>query len=432
MRYTLQDLRNKLVLLGAFPVDYTTAQQNAFINEALESFILDGRFLGTKQEIQVVVSNTGFFTLPREFLTCLGIRVNQNVREMASIWYNYLSGDSDISQFGTNIQDRGDGWVTFDDPVNNLNLPFTTSPATVAPLYAGAQLRIACTGETATTVEFHGLDQNGMEIYTGNQRGALYTFNAAKSGPYFSKVTQAFIPLTANPAYLYACYDDGTETCIGLYAPGETEPNYRRYFVQEATINGVPAGSSAPLAAYGLINTAVAAAGSGYAVNDIITIVGGTVNIGLTGTAVPAKLEVTSIGGGGTITGVRIYSPGNYAGPVPINPVAVSGGLGTGATFTLSWMNTGLTTVTALLQRRHVDLVADTDICWCSNFRAMKLGVRSMHWQREGDEARMNADFNQAIEFLNKELMRSRPPSEVGAMRISARFGGATGLYARR
>jgi hypothetical protein len=71
----------------------------------------------------------------------------------------------------------------------------------------------------------------------------------------------------------------------------------------------------------------VAAGGTGYTVGDILTVVGGT------GTA--GSLKVTSIGSGGSVTGTSVNSPGSYT-AAPSSPASVTGGTGSGATFTLT------------------------------------------------------------------------------------------------
>lgn len=76
--------------------------------------------------------------------------------------------------------------------------------------------------------------------------------------------------------------------------------------------------------------TAVAAGGTGYAVNDTVTLAGGT-------NTTPAVLTVTAVSGG-VITSASITTPGSYS-ALPTNPVAqatTSGG-GSGATFTMAW-----------------------------------------------------------------------------------------------
>lgn len=68
----------------------------------------------------------------------------------------------------------------------------------------------------------------------------------------------------------------------------------------------------------GLNSVAIVGAGTGYAVDDILTIVGGT-------STTAAQLRVTSVSGGGVITGVSIETVGVYS-AVATNPRPTTGG----------------------------------------------------------------------------------------------------------
>lgn len=80
---------------------------------------------------------------------------------------------------------------------------------------------------------------------------------------------------------------------------------------------------------------AVAAGGTGYVVGDVLTAVGGTFLIA-------ATFEVTSVGGGGDVTGIKRVTDGSYT-VTPGNPVSTTGGTGTGATLTLTFASVGWT-----------------------------------------------------------------------------------------
>ncbi len=76
--------------------------------------------------------------------------------------------------------------------------------------------------------------------------------------------------------------------------------------------------------------------GSGYSVNDILTVSGGTATV-------PATLLVTSVDTTGAITGVvgsilrvQVFQTGNYT-AAPPTPASVTGGTGTGAVFNLGF-----------------------------------------------------------------------------------------------
>lgn len=111
-----------------------------------------------------------------------------------------------------------------------------------------------------------------------------------------------------------------------------TVPSLR---VNDPTGTGGTIGASASV-----VSATVVAAGAGYSAGDILTATGGTLT---TATQAPASqqnqplvITVTTIGGGGAITGISITSPGYYQ-AAPANAVAVTGGTGAGATFNCTW-----------------------------------------------------------------------------------------------
>ena len=85
----------------------------------------------------------------------------------------------------------------------------------------------------------------------------------------------------------------------------------------------------------GAITVAIAGGGTGYTVGDTLTVVGGTFFTN-------AQTLTVSTVSAGVITAVAIASYGNYS-VLPTNPVSVTGGTGSGATFNLS--NWSMTTV---------------------------------------------------------------------------------------
>lgn len=76
----------------------------------------------------------------------------------------------------------------------------------------------------------------------------------------------------------------------------------------------------------GVSAAAINAGGTGYTVSDVLTVVGGD------GTA--ATLTVTSVSGG-VIDGISVTTAGSYK-TLPTNPVSVTGGTGSNATFNLT------------------------------------------------------------------------------------------------
>lgn len=117
---------------------------------------------------------------------------------------------------------------------------------------------------------------------------------------------------------------------------------------------------------------AIAGGGSGYAVDDILTVVGGT------GTA--ATLRVTSVSGG-VIDGIAIETGGRYT-VDPTNPVSVTGGSGAGATFnlTLAQINSDLNPTWRRLgagRDRVFEITSDSSIkhVWLDAYLDMEWGI---------------------------------------------------------
>jgi hypothetical protein len=77
------------------------------------------------------------------------------------------------------------------------------------------------------------------------------------------------------------------------------------------------------------VGATVQSGGTGYSVNDVLTVVGGTP------TGIAATLTVTSVSSG-VITSVSATNFGQYT-VLPTNPVSVTGGTGSSATLNLTW-----------------------------------------------------------------------------------------------
>jgi hypothetical protein len=79
------------------------------------------------------------------------------------------------------------------------------------------------------------------------------------------------------------------------------------------------------------VSVAINAAGTGYTVGNTLDVVGGLGQI-------DAELTVTTVNGSGGVTGVTISNAGQYD-EIPANPVSVTGGSGSAATFNLTFDN---------------------------------------------------------------------------------------------
>ena len=123
---------------------------------------------------------------------------------------------------------------------------------------------------------------------------------------------------------------DGTQ--VQLF-PGGTGADLSNTVFDDYASTFISAGSAPYTGTFrpmpGITRATIAAGGSGYTVNDILTVLGGSF-------VTPAVLRVTSVNGAGTITGIAILQSGAY-GTQPFNPVSVTGGTGTSAKFNLTF-----------------------------------------------------------------------------------------------
>ena len=79
----------------------------------------------------------------------------------------------------------------------------------------------------------------------------------------------------------------------------------------------------------------IAGGGTAYTANDVLTVGGGT-------STTTAQITVDTVDGSGVILTAHVSRGGDYS-VKPTDPVSVTGGTGTGATFNLTWSDLGAT-----------------------------------------------------------------------------------------
>ena len=120
----------------------------------------------------------------------------------------------------------------------------------------------------------------------------------------------------------------GTVAAITGTATGSGYTSFPTPTVSAPTTAG---GVQAVVAVVRMFNSGatIQAGGTGYTVNDVLTVTGGTP------LSAAATLTVTSVSAG-VITGISTTNQSTYT-ALPTNPVSVTGGTGSGATFNLTW-----------------------------------------------------------------------------------------------
>lgn len=220
MALSLADALTQLDEAGAFVSTLDTAGRKSLLNECLERLVCSGKFLGTEATVAITVDDTGILTLPREFSTIKGATVDDYSESIGSKWFSYLQGSNAYNRtYVSNIRDLGSGFCTISDPTG------------------ASKLKIACSGATGT-VRVQGTDENDDTIFTSSDGspGIDLDINSASwSTQEFNSITAIEMPITDAIKTLTAqLVSDSTTSTLGVYQPGETVPDFRRYYVIDA------------------------------------------------------------------------------------------------------------------------------------------------------------------------------------------------------
>ncbi len=216
------------------PEDTNSSKFLSYLNQVRERIINSGKWRGTTFKA-VFDTTRDYITLPREAEALLGIHVSTTPYPIQSGWFEYLQSgpgrldnpdeaSSNARDFGTLI-DMGDNFCT----LNDIAVPglvafkcFDTEDSNIG-----------------LTVNIQGLGANGLPVYDGE--GRLGETLPIKDGStpltytqnLFSKITNVSRPTTRGATQLLLqVYEPPTPTpdiSLSTYAPGETNPQYRRY-----------------------------------------------------------------------------------------------------------------------------------------------------------------------------------------------------------
>lgn len=192
----------------------TSAKLSDTINRAVERLVLSEEFHGAEQAVDLVAYD-GYITLPRRFISAVGVRWDEVPRWIASRWYEYSTGRKTATDYASEvIEDRGDGHPTF------RPIPAGTTSLKVTGL-AGAE-----------TFELRWRDAEGVEQYSTsiNAVTKVVQFGGTDLAWTDDHSVMAFKKsATVSPVYLYA----GASTIVGTYERSEKAAEYRRYYISD-------------------------------------------------------------------------------------------------------------------------------------------------------------------------------------------------------
>jgi len=240
----------------------------------------------------------------------------------------------------TAIGDQEFSWLENLIPIGHANLRAMQAPSGV----------LATTPATIVSWQYVNINNTDLILVFLNN-GAGYQFNVAS---FALTLIGAAATFTGTPRAAqwkneraviiatngYWSWDGSTLTVLQGEVVGLTitQTGFGYTSRPAIAISGTGTGATAT-SIVGAVAATLAAAGTGYGVGDVLTGTGGT-------STTAVQFQVTTIGGGGAITGFAIKTAGDYT-ATPASPMSVTGGLGSGATFTMTWGVVGATITAA-------------------------------------------------------------------------------------
>lgn len=242
------------------------------------------------------------------------------------------------------IRDDQFAWIENFKAIASGNL--TALPAAQAtPSSFSAQIDYAMTANIGGVDYLFAFASDGSAYYTpdGSYTNTSFapvgTFHGARAIPYTASTGAQGI-LVIDPVTGY--YDFSVTTAFTLTQLSNrvqeikvTNPGTYTVVPSSVTFTGGGGTGATAEARLGVRSATVSAAGAGYVVGDVLTI-----PFVLTAPT-PTTFTVTAVNGSGGVTGFTITTAGQGYNP-NTNPVAATGGAGSGATFTCTY---GLTAV---------------------------------------------------------------------------------------
>jgi hypothetical protein len=190
------------------------------LNLVRQRYVLSGLWKGILNRSDYnLPAGQGYFTLSRGDESIVGIDICCRPMMVMNQWFEFNPvgiGYMPEDKRGCGpVIDMGDGFVVQKDISENCTLRLKLEDAT----------------DAGKTVRLFGLDEDGREIYDSNGFKGITLTTASPSSDttqVFSRITGLQFPFMVGYSTLWQVVS-GVETQIGVYAPGEMTPCYRRY-----------------------------------------------------------------------------------------------------------------------------------------------------------------------------------------------------------
>lgn len=231
MKSTLGDARAPIgKVLGLCSTDPRVAD---YLNEAVQRLLNMGKWVGTYQHYRFCATS-GCITLPRQLETLEVVAECGFPLSLRNEWFEYIADGFGLQSgaCGSDVHDKGEGWVAFNDVI-------------------GANKRLRVYSDTAEAADAKILlqfwNQNAMPVRTLDGaswiNGEKVAISTTPTNTVNVCMANGFVgvqkPITNGTVFIYE-YDTVTlaQRLLAMYEPDETRPNYRRYVIPFAAQSG--------------------------------------------------------------------------------------------------------------------------------------------------------------------------------------------------
>lgn len=220
-----------------------------YVNQATRVLLDCGRWSGTSQRIRLCVTvacSTGCnrercLVFPREVAAVDGVTIDGRPVMLRNNFFEFLP-------YGPGQTDMGCGWTSCDGFARDTTATFDD----IIPSQKGLRVYPTVAGDVGKTITFFGLDDNNVPIVGGVTVTLALPY--AESIVAMSAITDVQKQVTLDRVLVYelnmAASDPGswTSRMIAIYQPGETRPNYQRYYLPNGCCYRAGCGSSTVIA----------------------------------------------------------------------------------------------------------------------------------------------------------------------------------------
>ncbi len=232
-RRTVGDCRKELTRLAASSgLPATDRRFYSVLNDAIEDLFHEGDFPGIVDRFNLRVSG-GMIVTPGDIDRLMAVTIDGRPVEMRSPWFEYVAGGpglQDESGWTNVVLERGEVCTFEQLPATDLAWDIAVR-GEVDERVSGVRpvIIIQGYGESGRWIrsDYNGERIDGIAVAIDGDTSLKQVTASLK----FRSIESIQKPATKGYVELWASLDGGALSLIAQYAPRETRPSYRRYFI---------------------------------------------------------------------------------------------------------------------------------------------------------------------------------------------------------